>query len=517
MLLRVWLPDRPGALGAVASRIGAVRGDIVGIDVLERNEGVAIDEFGVVLADADHLPLLVREVEEVDGCRVEHVTVVTHFPDPRLDALVSVALVCEADDARALQKALATYAGSAFQADWVAVMRGRMSWPSCGNPPADSYLAALAEGAASSPAVASGLPGPPTSPPRLESAGRCSSSGAQATSSASGNGPSCWPWPASPTTSGTASTPVRRPRPPALLRGRPDGIGTAMPVALVTGTSRHISSAAATLGRTGFDVFTWAVGASRPPPERSVRLLRPAACAGARRCRISSAGSTRWPPWRVGSTGRLRPAGRRRDPTRPPSPGGLAPDLLAAVARALLEDLGRIAARVAVVGGDLPAESPAPVARARPSVGDADAASGLGAVAGQLPVEVEPADPLAGLDGAVVELVGRDDPGDLELEPVGVLAVEALRRAVVAGADERPGVRQGAGQALELGQRVDLPGQVVEPDRAAPPGRRGGRRPAPISNRPRSWSLVEPGACRNAAPENPSGIMLSSRNPSTSV
>src|SRR4029078_5659906 len=141
VLLRVWLPDRPGALGAVASRIGAVRGDIVGIDVLERNDGVAIDEFGVVLADADLLPLLVREVEEVDGCRVEHVTVVTHFPDLRLEALISVAaaweaadvglilaalvswaFVCEAPDAGALRTALATYAGSAFRADWVAVM-----------------------------------------------------------------------------------------------------------------------------------------------------------------------------------------------------------------------------------------------------------------------------------------------------------------------------------------------------------------------------------------------------------
>jgi hypothetical protein len=156
VLLRVWLPDRPGALGAVAARIGAVRGDIVHIDVLERNEGVAIDEFGVLLADADHLPLLVREVEEVDGCRVEHVTVVTHFPDPRLDALVSVALVCEADDPGALQTALATYAGTAFQADWVAVMRGGDVLASCGNPPVDSYLAALAEGSASPLPAASG-------------------------------------------------------------------------------------------------------------------------------------------------------------------------------------------------------------------------------------------------------------------------------------------------------------------------------------------------------------------------
>jgi hypothetical protein len=160
VLLRVWLPDRPGALGAVASRIGAVRGDIVGIDVLERNDGVAIDEFGVVLADPEHLTLLVREVEEVDGCRVEHVTVVPHFPDPRLDALVSVALVCEADDAPGLQQALATYAGSAFGADWAAVMAEDRMLAGYGNPPADNYLTALASGAASSPGVASGLAGP---------------------------------------------------------------------------------------------------------------------------------------------------------------------------------------------------------------------------------------------------------------------------------------------------------------------------------------------------------------------
>ena len=51
VLVRVWLPDRPGALGLVASRIGSVDGDIVGIDVLEQGDGVAVDEFAVELRD----------------------------------------------------------------------------------------------------------------------------------------------------------------------------------------------------------------------------------------------------------------------------------------------------------------------------------------------------------------------------------------------------------------------------------------------------------------------------------
>ena len=48
-------------------------------------------------------------------------------------------------------------------------------------------------------------------------------------------------------------------------------------------------------------------------------------------------------------------------------------------------------------------------------------------------LQVEPADALACLPGGVVELVGGHDPGDLELQAVGVAAVETLGRPVVAG------------------------------------------------------------------------------------
>ena len=93
-VVRVWVPDRPGALGQVASRIGAVRGDVVGIDILERGAGRAIDELVVELPDASLVALLLAEIDQVDGVDVEDVRPApAELADPRLDALETAALL----------------------------------------------------------------------------------------------------------------------------------------------------------------------------------------------------------------------------------------------------------------------------------------------------------------------------------------------------------------------------------------------------------------------------------------
>ena len=67
------MPDRPGALGAVASRIGAVGGDITDVTVNRVGGGSAVDEFHVTLpgTTVDAVALLTQELEEVDGASVE--------------------------------------------------------------------------------------------------------------------------------------------------------------------------------------------------------------------------------------------------------------------------------------------------------------------------------------------------------------------------------------------------------------------------------------------------------------
>ena len=87
-MVRVWMPDRPGALGQVASRIGAVRGDVLAIEILEHGAGRAIDELSVRLPDASVLDLLAAEVSAVEGVDVESIRAVDEDrADPSLAAV----------------------------------------------------------------------------------------------------------------------------------------------------------------------------------------------------------------------------------------------------------------------------------------------------------------------------------------------------------------------------------------------------------------------------------------------
>ena len=161
VLVRVWLPDRPGALGLVASRIGAVDGDIVGIDVLEQGDGVAVDEFAVLLRRSVSLDLLVREILEVDGTTVEQVRTIEHFPDPRLDALESAASLASAGSAPELQQVLVGHIRDEFLADWAVLVSSGAVLTTAGDTTMEhSMIEALVAGFAASPKVADGTTGP---------------------------------------------------------------------------------------------------------------------------------------------------------------------------------------------------------------------------------------------------------------------------------------------------------------------------------------------------------------------
>lgn len=122
-VVRVWLPDRPGALGAVASRIGAVHADVVGIDILERGAGRAVDELTIDIADPKHVDLLIQEIAQVDGVDVEHVRPARHaMSDRAVESLEVSASLIEADDAAQALELLVVGVRDLFDADWAALI-----------------------------------------------------------------------------------------------------------------------------------------------------------------------------------------------------------------------------------------------------------------------------------------------------------------------------------------------------------------------------------------------------------
>lgn len=119
-LIRVRVPDRPGALGLVASRIGALKSDIIGISVLDRADGAAIDELAVVIPDADLIPALHREIEEVDGVSVESIEVVGEVPEPRVDVLDRAVALARGTTRAELATALTDQLRDLLRPEWIA-------------------------------------------------------------------------------------------------------------------------------------------------------------------------------------------------------------------------------------------------------------------------------------------------------------------------------------------------------------------------------------------------------------
>jgi ACT domain len=146
VVVRVWLPDRPGALGQVASRIGAVKGDVLDIEVLEVGGGRAIDEIVVALPDAQIVDLMVQEVHAIDGVSVEHVRpIMGEHIDGGLLALTVAAELAECDG-EDLYGALVDAVQRLTEATWVLLARGTDTVRAIGPAPSADWVHSLLAG-----------------------------------------------------------------------------------------------------------------------------------------------------------------------------------------------------------------------------------------------------------------------------------------------------------------------------------------------------------------------------------
>lgn len=147
-VVRLWLPDRPGALGQVASRIGAVHADVVGIEILERGGGSAIDDLTISLPDARLVDLLISEIRQVEGVGVEHVRpVAADRPDGSMAVLATASAIVTASAERRLDQAC-TALRDLLDADWAIALcvRDSAAVAQSGPTPELEWLAAFLAG-----------------------------------------------------------------------------------------------------------------------------------------------------------------------------------------------------------------------------------------------------------------------------------------------------------------------------------------------------------------------------------
>jgi hypothetical protein len=78
-LMRVILPDRPGSLGAVATAIGGINGDINAVEIVEKGtDGLVVDDFIVDLPPNQLPETIVAACQNLDGV---HVKWISRYPE----------------------------------------------------------------------------------------------------------------------------------------------------------------------------------------------------------------------------------------------------------------------------------------------------------------------------------------------------------------------------------------------------------------------------------------------------
>ncbi|MGO9912259.1 MAG: hypothetical protein ACLPQS_14005, partial [Acidimicrobiales bacterium] len=123
-VIRVWVADRPGALGMLTTSLGDVGADVIGINILERDGGRAVDELTVSVADDLSGEFLAKALSRLEAVQVEDVrSVVDRLPYPGSDPLDVAVDLGQQRTAGALMKALVHGVASVFAGDWAAVLR----------------------------------------------------------------------------------------------------------------------------------------------------------------------------------------------------------------------------------------------------------------------------------------------------------------------------------------------------------------------------------------------------------
>jgi hypothetical protein len=132
----------------VASRIGSVGGDVVGIEIMERGAGIAVDDLVVALPDQNLLDQLRVQISEVDGVEVEGIRPLDSARGNRDLSVLDLAAALAERNADVFE-VLVERLSAELSADWAVVVRldPPLVMHARGDAPSALWLAGFLEGA----------------------------------------------------------------------------------------------------------------------------------------------------------------------------------------------------------------------------------------------------------------------------------------------------------------------------------------------------------------------------------
>lgn len=136
--MRISLPDRPGMLGAVASALSEGGANILTLDVIDREDGIAVDDLCVEAPDGLQEALR-RAAEDVPGALVEAIRPLDAFRD--VLSPMELAAELAAAPPHAVVKALVEGLPGALWATWCVALRRGIKEPEilCASPTSPSF------------------------------------------------------------------------------------------------------------------------------------------------------------------------------------------------------------------------------------------------------------------------------------------------------------------------------------------------------------------------------------------
>jgi hypothetical protein len=163
-VVRLWLSDRPGSLGKIATKIGEIGADLVGIDILERDGARVVDELTVELPAGYTPDDLVAALSQLPGVEVEDLRhLVSRVPHAVRDPLEAAVLLTQSTSPDELASKLAQGICTAFACEWCAVLDTDGTEVSAlalvGSAPSATWLAAFVTGANAPMSLSTGDPG----------------------------------------------------------------------------------------------------------------------------------------------------------------------------------------------------------------------------------------------------------------------------------------------------------------------------------------------------------------------